>query len=380
MNSSIVTKKTFKYRLFPTKKQSEFLSGQLAEAQRLYNAALQERRDAYRIRHKSLNYYDQANQLKAIRAAGDCGLENFSCCQDVLRRVDKTFKAFFRRCKEKKGKAGFPRFKSSDRYNSITFPSYGDGCCLLDNGKLRVQGAGQIKVKLHRAVEGQIRTVSILREAGKYYVCLSCVVEAEPLPPLFNSVGIDVGLTTFAVLSDGTEIDNPRYFKKSEARLAHAQRVLARKKRGSNSRRKAKKTVQKVHAKIRNQRNDFHHQVSRTIVNSYGTIFVEDLNIKGLASGMLAKSVNDAAWGGFLDKTSYKALNAGRVYREVYAPGTSQECLCGAEVRKELSDRWHHCVACGLSEPRDHVSSKVIKSRGLREYRKLVLPNEAACF
>lgn len=371
-------RQAFKYRLFPTKKQTEFLNTQLAEAQRLYNAALQERRDAYSIGHVSINYYDQANQLKEIRTNGDCALENFSCCQDVLRRVDKTFKAFFRRCKKGKGKAGFPRFKARDRYNSITFPSYGDGCRLLDSGKLRVQGAGQIKVKLHRAVEGTIKTVTVLREAGKYYVCLSCEVEAQPLPVLTNSVGIDVGLTTFAVLSDGTEIENPRYFRKSEEKLAHAQQVLARKKRGSNSRKKAKKTVQKVHAKIKNQRNDFHHQVSRFIVNNYGGIFAEDLNIKGLASGVLAKSVNDAAWGGFLMKTSYKALNAGRVYGEVYAPGTSQECLCGAEVRKTLSDRWHHCVTCGLSEPRDHVSSKVIRSRGLREYRKILIPNEAA--
>ena len=369
--------KTFKYRLFPTKKQSEFLDGQLAEACRLYNAALQERRDAYSIGHVSINYYDQANQLKEIRAEGDSTLENFSCSQDVLRRVDKTFKAFFRRCKEGKGKAGFPRFKPRDRYDSMTFPSYGDGCRLMDNGKLRVQGAGQIKVKLHRAVEGKIKTVSVVREAGKYYACFSCVVEDGILPALDNSVGIDVGLTTFAVLSDGKEIENPRFFKASEDKLAHAQQVLARRKRGSKSRRKAKKTVQKIHAKIRNQRNDFQHKESRKIVNSYGAIFVENLNIKGLAGGMLAKSVHDASWGGFLMKTSYKALSAGRMFLEVNAAGTSQECLCGADVRKTLADRWHRCEVCGLSEPRDHVSSKVIKSRGLRESRK-ILPNEAA--
>ncbi|MGH9837684.1 MAG: RNA-guided endonuclease InsQ/TnpB family protein [Blastocatellia bacterium] len=367
----------FKYRLYPTKKQAEFLDGQLAEACRLYNAALQERRDAYSINRVSINYYDQAHQLKEIRAEGDSGLENFSCSQDVLRRVDKTFKAFFRRCKEGTGKAGFPRFKPRDRYNSISFPSYGDGCRLMPNGKLRIQGAGFIKVKLHRAVEGKIKTVTILREVDNYYACFSCEVEAQPLPPLESVIGIDVGLTTFAVLSDGTEIDNPRFFKASEEKLANAQKVLARKKRGSNSRKKAKKTVQKLHAKIRNQRNDFQHKVSRRIVNNYGSIYVEKLNIRGLAGGMLAKSVQDAAWRGFLDKTSYKASNAGRVYGEVYAPGSSQECLCGAEVRKKLSDRWHHCVSCGLSEPRDHVSSKIIKARGLRASRKN-LPNEAA--
>lgn len=372
-------KKAFKYRLYPTKKQIEFLDAQLDEARRLYNAALQERRDAYTINHVSLNYCAQANQLKDIRNAGDLTLENFSCSQDVLRRVDKTFKAFFRRCKESNGKAGYPRFKSKDRYNSITFPSYGDGCRLMDNGKLRVQGAGFIKVKLHRPIEGQVKTVTLIREAGKYYVCFSCVVSAEPLPELCNSVGIDVGLTTFAVLSDGTEIENPRFFKESENDLARAQQVLARKKRGSKSRRKAKYAVQKIHAKIRNQRNDFQHKRSREIVNNYGSIFVENLNIKGLAGGMLAKSVHDAGWRGFLDKLSCKASSAGREFLEVPAAGTSQECLCGAEIRKALSDRWHHCKACGLSGNRDHVSSRIIQARGLRASRKII-PNEAVCF
>ena len=157
------------------------LDGQLSEACRLYNAALQERRDAYRIKGESLNYYDQANQLKEIRAAGDLELANFSCCQDVLRRLDKNFKAFFRRVKEKRGKAGFPRFRPRSRYDSITFPSYGDGCRLLPTGKLKLQGVGQIKVKLHRELAGEIKTVTVKREAGKWYACFS--VECEAAAP-----------------------------------------------------------------------------------------------------------------------------------------------------------------------------------------------------
>jgi putative transposase len=279
-------RQAFRYRLYPTKKQAEFLTAQLSEACRLYNGALQERRDAYRITGKSLNYYDQANQLKEIRASGDLTLENFSCCQDVLRRVDKTFKAFFRRVKERKGKAGFPRFKSRDRFDSITFPSYGDGCRLLDNGKLKIQGAGQIKVKLHRLVTGKIKTVSVIRDAGKWYVSFSVEGEAEPLPAKINAVGIDVGLTTFAVLSDGTEIENPRYFKQAQAKLRRAQRKVARRKKGGKNRRKAVGLLQKQHAHVRNQRHDFQHKVSRWLVDNYGLIFVENLNIKGLAAGM----------------------------------------------------------------------------------------------
>ena len=359
-------RQAFRYRLYPTRKQAEFLTAQLGEACRLYNAALQERRDAYRISGKSLNYYDQANQLKEIRAGGDLTLENFSCCQDVLRRVDKTFKSFFRRVKERKGKTGFPRFKSRDRFDSITFPSYGDGCRLLDNGKLKIQGAGQIKLKLHRAVTGKIKTVSVLREAGKWYVSFSIECDSEPLPPKTKAVGIDVGLTTFAVLSDGTEVKNPRYFRQAQARLRRAQRKVSRRKKGSKNRRKAVGLLQKQHAHVRNQRHDFQHKVSHWLVNNYGLIFVENLNIKGLAAGMLAKAVNDAAWGGFLQKIAYKAESAGRIYREVEAGGSSQTCLCGASVPKTLRRRWHSCGRCGLSAPRDHVSSQIIEARGRR--------------
>ncbi|MCW5968713.1 MAG: transposase [Blastocatellales bacterium] len=185
-------RKAYRYRLYPTKQQAEFLDGQLAEACRLYNAAVQERRDAYGISGRSLNYYDQANQLKEIRAAGDLRLENFSCCQDVLRRWTKPSRRSSRRVNQGV-KAGFPRFKPRARFDSITFPSYGDGCRLLDNGKLRIQGAGHIKVKLHRPVTGTIKTVTLKREAGKWYVCFSVECQAELLAPCAETVGLDVG-------------------------------------------------------------------------------------------------------------------------------------------------------------------------------------------
>jgi len=210
-------RKTFKYRLYPTRKQAEFLTGQPGEACRLYNAALQERRDAYRISGESLNYYSQARQLKEIRAAGDLQLENFSCCQDVLRRLERNFKAFFRRIKEKKGKAGFPRFKSRERFDSITFPSYGDGCRLLPNGKLKIQGAGHIKLKLHRPVDATIKTVTVKRKAGRWYAFFGVECEAKPLPCSTEAVGLDVGLSAFATLSDGTEIENPRHYRETQA-------------------------------------------------------------------------------------------------------------------------------------------------------------------
>jgi putative transposase len=203
----------YKYRIYPTGPQAEFLSGELREACSLYNAAKQERDDAWKTCRKSINYYDQANQLKAMRADGCLTLANFSCCQDVLRRVDKTYQAFYARWKHG-DKPGFPRYRSARRYHSITFPSYGDGCRLLDNGKLRVQGAGQIKVKLHRPVEGIVKTVTVKREAGRWFAILSVERDAAPLPASDRAIGIDVGLNSFAALSDGTEVPNPTVQRK----------------------------------------------------------------------------------------------------------------------------------------------------------------------
>jgi putative transposase len=354
---------TFKYRLIPTKAQAVFLSGELRDACSLYNAAKQERDDAWKACHKSINYYDQANQLKAMRADGCLTLANFSCCQDVLRRVAKTYKAFYARVKRGE-KPGFPRYRSARRYDSITFPSYGDGCGLLDSGKLRIQGAGHIKVKLHRPVEGAIKTVTVKREAGRWFVCFSVERDTHPLPASTAETGIDVGLNSFAVLSDGSEIQNPRHYRKAEARFRCAQRKVARRKnKRSNRRRKAVRELQRAHAHVRNQRADFQHKESRKIVNKYALIAVEDLNVRGLAGGMLAKSVHDAGWSGFIGMLVVKAEDAERRLVKVDPRGTSQTCTCGARVPKTLKDRWHDCPVCGLSASRDHVSAQIILSR-----------------
>jgi putative transposase len=353
----------FKYRIYPTTPQVEFLNNELRDAASLYNAALGERIDAWKVCRKSINYYDQANQLKAMRADGCLTLANFSCCQDVLRRVDKTFKAFFARVKRGEKSVGFPRFRSFRRYDSITFPSYGDGCRLLDSGKLRIQGAGHIKVKLHRPVEGEIKTVTVKREAGRWFAIFSVEREAQPLPVSSERIGIDVGLTSFAVLSNGTEIENPRYYRNAQAKLRRSQRKVARRRKGSKRRRKAVQLLQRANVHVRNQRADFQHKESRKIVGGFGVIAVEDLNVKGLAGGMLAKSVHDAGWSMFLNFISYKAECAGRDFRKVDARGTSQTCVCGERVPKILADRWHACGACGLSAGRDHVSAQVILQR-----------------
>jgi putative transposase len=352
----------YKYRIQPTRHQAEFLAGELREACSLYNAALQERTGAWKICRKSITFYDQCRQLPAMRADGCLTLVNAQCAQNVLHRIDNAFKDFFGRVRRGE-KPGFPRYRPAQRYNSLTFPHYGNGCRLLDTGKLRLQGAGHIKVNLHRPLRGTIKTLTIKREADRWFACFSVECETRPMPPSDRATGVDMGLSSFAVLANGTKIENPRHYRNAEARLRRCQRKVTRRKKGGNRRLKAVQLLQRANVHVRNQRADFHHKLSRQLVNKHGVIAVEDLNVEGLAGGVLAKSVRDAGWATFMQMLSYKAESAGRVLVKVDPRGTSQTCTCGQRVPKTLKDRWHDCPACGLSASRDHVSAQVILQR-----------------
>jgi putative transposase len=359
--------RTYVFRLYPTKVQAETLNLHLAEACRLYNAALQERRDAYRIARKNVTYVDQSRQLKEIRASGDIEIASFNVAEEVLKRVDRAFRAFFRRVQNRHGRAGFPRFRSARRYDSLTYRIYGNGIKRHGKGVLYARGVGAIKFKEHRPIQGDIRTVTIKRAEGRwfvYFVSDQCSIAS--LPPSDTATGIDVGLTSFVTFSDGTAVDNPRHFRDAEGQLRRAHRRVARRKRGSTRRMKAVEFLSRACGTVRRRRADFHHKLSRRIVNEFGLIAVENLNVRGLARSALSKSVHDAGWSLFIDKLTYKAASAGRVLVKVDPSGTSQTCPCGAVVSKTLSQRRHDCPECGLSAPRDHVSAQIILGRGLR--------------
>ena len=359
-------RKAFLYRLYVNEKQSDKLDNLLYLARQLYNAALQQRRDAWKYQHKSLNYYDQANQLKEVRnEIPEFAQLNFSATQDMLRRLDKSFKAFFRRVKIGEV-AGFPRFKGRNRFDSITFPTYGDGIKIKGN-RLYVQNIGLLKIKIHRVLEGEINTVTIKRDCDKWYVVFSNTVEIELLPVSDKVVGIDVGLESFAVTSDGEYIENPRYLREAEAMLRVSQRSVSRKKKGGNNRRKAVKLLAKKHLKVKRQRADFVHKVADNLVKNYGRIAVEDLRIKNMVRNHhLARSISDVGWGQFVSILSYKAEYAGREFVQVNPNGTSQICSgCGATVKKSLSTRIHNCPACGLCLNRDFNAALNIKRLGL---------------
>jgi len=234
---------------------------------------------------------------------------------------------------------------------------------LLDDGKLRIQGVGLIKVKLYRPVEGEIKTVTIKRDVNHWYVCFSVERDTVALAESNKEIGLDVGLDSFVALSNGREIDNPRHLKRGLAHLRRAQRRLSRRMRGSRRWHKAAALVAKAYRKIRNQRAAFHHHLSRCLVDRYGFIAVEDLNIQGFSRGILAGPVHDAGWNSFFTKLWYKAASAGRELVKVDPRGTSQVCICGAAVPKTLAERWHECPVCGLSAPRNVVSAQVILQR-----------------
>jgi len=368
-------RKSFKYRLRTNKTQEIKLDNLLNSARFLYNCALEHRIVCYKQWRKSINYYDQANSLKEIRDfnKGIAQL-NFSCSQNILRQLDKAFQAFFRRIRQGE-KPGFPRFHGEDRFNSITFPAYGDGI-KLKNGKLYIQNVGHIRIKLHRNLEGIIKIITITRQNGRFYASFSCnEVPQNILPISTKEIGIDVGIKSFAVISDGEIIDNPKHLKQSEAKLKELQQQHSKK-----HTHKTKRKLARLHEKVSNQRKDFLHKLSRKIVNQFGFIFVEDFKPKEMVNNgfkVLNKYINDAAWSQFFNFTSYKAEWAGRVFVKVNPKGTTQECFnCGEIVPKDLSVRIHHCPQCNFKVPRDFNSSLNILRRGHR----LVHCTEAVCF
>lgn len=383
-------RKAYKYRLYPNRIQSDALDAMLESHRRLYNLALRERRDVYESEKHSVSYYEQSARFKETRPAlSSFAALNFSSAQATLRRLDKAFKAFFR-CVKSGDAPGYPRFKPQDRFRTVEFSKYGNGCLLKDNGRLYLQNIGHIKVKLHRPVEGAIKTVSVKRQCGKWYAIFSCDLGDAPEPTSDGpAVGIDLGLKSFLVTSDGESVEPPRYYRKSQKKLRRAQRSVSRKKKDSNRRRKARRHVSRLHEKTANQRRDFHHKQARKLVDTHGLIAHEALNIKGLARTRLAKSAHDAGWASFLNILSSKAEEAGCRVVAVDPRNTTQACsACGAlpEIKKTLSDRMHVCP-CGYTADRDlNAALNILHlGRGLRLRDKtqrvaVSVSREAVCF
>jgi putative transposase len=383
-------RRAFKFRLYPSANQARELGIMVETHRRLYNAALEQRKLVYETRGISLNYYAQANQLKELRASDPYqSRTNFSSEQATLRRLDKSYQNFFWRCQKGSKAPGFPRFKGRDHFDSVEFPTYGDGIRLKDK-RLRVQHVGTIRTKVHRAVEGTVKTTSIKREGDKWFVVLSCDLgDVAVVPSTLPAGGIDVGLEAFLTTSDGHRVENPRYLKTELPKLRRLQRATSRKKKGGRNRRKANRRVRILHARVRNLRHDHHHQTALFLIRLYGLIGVEDLRVTNmLKNHSLARAISDAGWSGFVNVLRCKAERAGAEVVAVNPAWTSQECSgCGVEVPKKLGERWHTCPHCGLSLHRDENAAINILARALLAWTgptdlksNPALVREAVCF
>jgi len=398
--------RTYKYRLYPRKAQQRTLDFLLWQGRKLYNAALEQRISGYQESGQGVSYCEQWAHFRDERHANPdtLGKLNATCVQQLLRRLDKAFKAFFRRVKA--GEVpGFPRFKGRNRFHSLEF-RHGDGCKLRfdDQGRAMfyVQNVGEIKVKYHRPLldQASIKHVVVKRKNHRWYVCLQIklpdpvphslryasqiphllrdadampqqVRDPEPVVVDGPAVGVDMGLQSLLALSDGTLIENPRWLRASLGKLRVAQRRLSRRKKGSHRRRQAAAQVARLHEQVANQRRDFWHKLTRDLVDSYRLIGLEDLTLGFMTRNRhLALSAHDAGLGEFQQLLAYKAEEAGVQVVTVNPRNTSQVCSgCGALVKKSLSVRIHNCPHCVLELNRDVNAARNVLSLALSAAR-----------
>jgi len=353
-----MTLRMYQYRLYPSKKQKEILLNTFNICKEIYNNLLETSIKIYKETGKTLRKFDYNKQLTNKYP------DVFSQVkQNISDRVDKSFKNFFRRCKDTScKKKGFPRFKS--RVHSITYPQF--GFKFKSQRRLNVSKIGNIPIVLHRIPKGKLKTMTIKRNrASQWFAIFSCEVKEETVKhPSAEKIGIDVGIETFATISNGETVDNPRHIIKAEKRLERLQRRVSRKIKGSNNRRKAIHRLAIQHVKVTNQRNDFLHKISKNITQRYGFISVENLNIKGMVQNHhLARYISDASWNRFIQMLEYKAVTSGSTLVKVNPRNTSKTCSrCGTIVDMPLKQRMFNCPNCGFVSHRDlNASLNILK-------------------
>lgn len=379
---------TYQYKLKPTKPQLAAIEQTLEVCRHLYNGVLAERKDAWENEKRSVNFAQQCASLPALKAKSSYLPSIHSqVLQDVMHRVNRSFENFFRRVKAG-DTPGYPRFKGENWYDSFQYRQFGDGrgAKFDSSGRLSLSKIGAIRVCKDRPLMGTPKTCTLTRRADGWYACIACDTEVEPLQKTGEDIGIDVGLESFATLSNGETIANPRLLRRAERQLKTAQRRVSRRKKGSERRKKARVLLAKAHLKVRRARLDFCHKVAHGLVARFDTIAVEKLRVKNMSrrpkpkpdlenpgrflpNGAKAKaglnnSIADAGWGLFVSILTQKAESAARQVIAVNPAYTSQNCFnCGMRVPKKLSVRLHSCPHCGFEAHRDHNAAlNILKS------------------
>jgi putative transposase len=348
--------KTLEAKIYPNKAQLAALNSLLEGCRRAYNDALAMKIDVYKLGGVILGQYELE---KIFRGYGSIPT---AMKGQLLRRLDASFRRFFKH-------GGFPRFKAENRFRSIPLKEYGNDYRIV-NGKLRAYptfGIGSLKIKGLQEFE-KAKSGRLVRRATGWYlqICVETII-GKPIKKVKKAVGLDVGLKSFVVDSEGKHIKPPKFFIQSQNKLAVSQRLIAKKVKGSNRRKKQSRLVAKLHEHIRNQRKNFSHKASRKYADKYDLVSVEKLNIKGMVRNRgLSKAISDASWGQFTNYLSYKLKTLGKVFVEVNPHMTTQNCsACGETVRKSLSVRTHACPNCGFVADRDHNAALNILNLGL---------------
>lgn len=356
--------KALKLRIYPNTAQQEALAKSFGCARWVWNYSLNLMTQTYRETGKGLSAYTVKKLLPELKQEHEWLKEPYSqCLQSAVLNLSQAFVNFF------EGRARYPRFKSKHGRQSIQYPQN----VKLEDGKLRLPKVGSVTAKVHRPIEGKIKTVTVsLNRDGRYYAAL-CIDDGSENPTLSvegKAVGIDLGLTHFAITSDGSKFDNPRHIAKHERNLKRKQRKLSRKQKGSNRRKKARKLVARVHQRVANSRSDFLHKLSRKLVNENQVIIVENLAVRNMVRNhCLAKSISDAGWGRFCTMLQYKAEQEGKVYQEVdrFFPSSH---LCNVTLlpleKMGLDVRSFECPHCGQRHDRDVNAAINIRNEGLR--------------
>jgi putative transposase len=368
-------RRAYKLRAYPTRPQEDRAVKLLRDHCDLYNAALQERRDAWRMRRVHIAYRDQSAQLKEIRAADPDGQgrHSFTAQQQTLRRLNVIFVGFFKRVRDPEQtkqrrverNVGYPRFKPYQRFDQVLFVA-GDGAKWDPAADGRwahasFQAVGRVKVKQHRQVVGRVQTLQLKREGRRWYVIVVTDANPQPLPATGRQVGVDVGVARFLTTSDGEVIGNPRFLDAAQVRIAELQRRKERAQVGSGNRRRLRRQLVREWCKVRNRRCDFHHKTARRLVDTCDAVALEDLHVGGMtasASGTveqpgvnvaqkagLNRSIPDAGWARFTHILAAKAASAGRRVIYVNPRYTSITChACGAHCTRPRQDT----VVCPL--------------------------------
>jgi len=356
----MVIQKSFKFRIYPIRKQEKKLELALDQACFLYNQLLDIHQQIYLGEKRTLTQFDMNYLVKDFETKQ----LHSQVKQNIPKRISDAFKHFFRRVKNKE-KVGFPKFKKRIFYNSITFPAYRKE--IYPNNRLYVSKIGMIKIKNHREIEGQIKTLTIKKENDEWYVTFSCDnVPIEKVDNNFKSEveGIDVGIKKFLVCSNNGEFDNPNFLKRSEKKLKRLQRKHSKKKKGSKNKIKSRIKLAKQHTKITRQRNDFHKKLARNLASEIKYIGIENLNIKGMVRNhCLAKSISDVSWGSFFTYLKYyKTIFDGEIIEIGRFEPTSQTCSsCGHIQNMPLNKRTFECEKCEMILDRDLNASINIK-------------------